>query len=1090
MSGNNADDFAQRVYDRVPMYYRVVDAERGWPLLVLLRVVGEQVASIRQDLDALWDNLFIETCDDWVVPYIGALLGTNLLAHPAGQSNRLDVWNTVIWRRSKGTPRMLEALSQAISEWPTDLAEFFQMLGWSQNVNHLRPGAILTPDLRDPYRMSLLGGAVDPCAHAADLKPARPLDQARVSRASPGAGRGSWVTPGRYQIRNVGFFVRRLQPFPVQGATPAAVPPGGVVPPDAACFTFDPLYRDLPLFAEQSRAPITRAAFDRAPWDTFGSDVAVRQFGVLLASNAKPQPVLTNSRIACTFGGKGSGLALDTAAGMRLLEPRRVQLGGAHFVITAEWMQDDGSTKALGSLSTLHAAIRGNQAFRPGEVASGPGRLRLSVLTGRASLGWPGLPASPAARFPGAVVALRAAGTGPVHAADGLYVYLPTSLVTPDGRVSYYVADDGSTYTASDLDAMALARASEGQVYPSRAVSPSTTPADDFIVLNRMPGGVRVVDRGRFGGAGVLMQVELFTGSFQALGAVVTIPQAARDHLDLQVPDPWPAFTYAPSKHAITGDMPSTGDMPPHRLLTVYLKPLSGDFVPPAELVVVNRRGQSLLVYLPEVSGAPPEGIRFFVADDGSTYHVPGDQVAQLDVLHQGSYDGLTLARPAAGQVLPIPGVWPLQQRRPVAINLCRWERNALLEPGELGIDPELGRFALAPHDPAIGQSGFSVDYVEAFSDSVGAMNFDRELDPDAPPTRFVSQWGDADSPLTRILAGSPPGAPVHSSVAAAVAAASDGDVIEILDSATYAEPASITLSTSAVKQLTIRAAAGQRPCLTFYQAQNIPADSSFRVRVAMSRLELNGLLIGGGPLLIETGVAQLRLTACTLVPHTVMIGSLIAIDMNLNERADYRLQRCVTGGLRIGAGVSQLTIADSIVDEQGGFAIAGIAAPASPPVLSPPADASLSPAAGSVQLERVTVLGRIHCDVLNASECLLDDLALVEDRQSGCVRFTRYEKGSALPRRYQCVPTDEQAAACPPAMRCLAPLFNSRRFGCPDYAQLAAACPQDILTASEERAEVGAFAGALNSIRLGNLEIKLQEFMPAGLSAVIIAET
>ena len=102
MSRNDAEDFAQRLYARVPAHYRVYDAERGQPLLALLRVVGEQVANIRQDLDALWDNFFIETCDDWVVPYIGALVGTNLLAHPVGQSNRLDVWNTVIWRRSKG----------------------------------------------------------------------------------------------------------------------------------------------------------------------------------------------------------------------------------------------------------------------------------------------------------------------------------------------------------------------------------------------------------------------------------------------------------------------------------------------------------------------------------------------------------------------------------------------------------------------------------------------------------------------------------------------------------------------------------------------------------------------------------------------------------------------------------------------------------------------------------------------------------------------------------------------------------------------------------------------------------------------------
>jgi hypothetical protein len=137
-----------------------------------------------------------------------------------------------------------------------------------------------------------------------------------------------------------------------------------------------------------------------------------------------------------------------------------------------------------------------------------------------------------------------------------------------------------------------------------------------------------------------------------------------------------------------------------------------------------------------------------------------------------------------------------------------------------------------------------------------------------------------------------------------------------------------------------------------------------------------------------------------------------------------------------------------------------------------------------------VTVLGVISCEVLSASECLLNDVALVQDQQSGCVRFTRFERGSVLPRRYQCVPSESQTAACSERWRCLAPVFNSRRFGRPDYAQLAAACPTEILTASEAGAEVGAFAAALNTIRLGNLRTKLQEFMPVGLSALIVAET
>ena len=54
----------------------------------------------------------------------------------------------------------------------------------------------------------------------------------------------------------------------------------------------------------------------------------------------------------------------------------------------------------------------------------------------------------------------------------------------------------------------------------------------------------------------------------------------------------------------------------------------------------------------------------------------------------------------------------------------------------------------------------------------------------------------------------------------------------------------------------------------------------------------------------------------------------------------------------------------------------------------------------------------------------------------------------------------------------------------------MAAACPPEILSGSESGAEMGAFAGAQNTIRLNNLNLKLQEFMPVGLSALVLADT
>ena len=84
MTRNDAQDFAERLYARVPANYRAYDAEQGEPLLALLQVVGEQAANLRQDLDALWDNFFIETCQDWAVPYLGDLIGYTMV-HEAGE---------------------------------------------------------------------------------------------------------------------------------------------------------------------------------------------------------------------------------------------------------------------------------------------------------------------------------------------------------------------------------------------------------------------------------------------------------------------------------------------------------------------------------------------------------------------------------------------------------------------------------------------------------------------------------------------------------------------------------------------------------------------------------------------------------------------------------------------------------------------------------------------------------------------------------------------------------------------------------------------------------------------------------------------
>src|SRR5262249_22656726 len=69
----------ERLYELLPAFYRVRDAEQGEPLKALLSVIAEQVAVLEEDLAQLYDDQFIETCAEWVVPYIGDLVGTRSL---------------------------------------------------------------------------------------------------------------------------------------------------------------------------------------------------------------------------------------------------------------------------------------------------------------------------------------------------------------------------------------------------------------------------------------------------------------------------------------------------------------------------------------------------------------------------------------------------------------------------------------------------------------------------------------------------------------------------------------------------------------------------------------------------------------------------------------------------------------------------------------------------------------------------------------------------------------------------------------------------------------------------------------------------
>mgnify|MGYP001374613058 CR=1 FL=1 len=64
-----------RLYELLPVIYRQRDDEAGLPLRDLLRVLAGQVNLVEADIAQLYENWFIETAQDWVVPYIAELIG-------------------------------------------------------------------------------------------------------------------------------------------------------------------------------------------------------------------------------------------------------------------------------------------------------------------------------------------------------------------------------------------------------------------------------------------------------------------------------------------------------------------------------------------------------------------------------------------------------------------------------------------------------------------------------------------------------------------------------------------------------------------------------------------------------------------------------------------------------------------------------------------------------------------------------------------------------------------------------------------------------------------------------------------------------
>jgi hypothetical protein len=298
MNGEMTDPRIDRLYELMPDIYRMRDADQRYPLRALLRVIAEQINLVEDDISQLYDNWFIETAEDWAVPYIADLLGYRPVLGIEDTSGtnleltrvlvpRREVANTIGYRSRKGTAALLELLAQDVAGLPARVVEFFKLLGWNQNLNHPHFERARTVDIRRMDDLDLLGGPFERLTHTVDVR--------RVN---------SRHTIGRFNIPSIGVFVWWLKAYPVTRTRAYCAESAG-----PHCFTFSVLGQDAPLFckvepetdpshvAEEANVPaqIRRFAFQQRPQQFYGAErsFAIWAGGWNATDPDKPIPVET-----------------------------------------------------------------------------------------------------------------------------------------------------------------------------------------------------------------------------------------------------------------------------------------------------------------------------------------------------------------------------------------------------------------------------------------------------------------------------------------------------------------------------------------------------------------------------------------------------------------------------------------------------------------------------------------------------------------------------------------------------------------------------------------------------------------------------
>jgi hypothetical protein len=211
------------------------------PLTSLLAALEEQLNLLEAQVDNLYEDQFAETCAEWVIPYIGALIGARIVDVDDVGSARRQLADTIRNRRSKGTAAALARIAGDVLDTPAEAIEYREHLIVSLNSNFPGDGRAMIAAINGPEGRAI--GLPDYLGQrSVELRDMR--EGGRF--AAPNIGIRAWTIPA--------LFHREVVPIRVTGGDPGR-------------FRFSPTGADLPLWRtpDTDRSSVSRLSLAEIP---------------------------------------------------------------------------------------------------------------------------------------------------------------------------------------------------------------------------------------------------------------------------------------------------------------------------------------------------------------------------------------------------------------------------------------------------------------------------------------------------------------------------------------------------------------------------------------------------------------------------------------------------------------------------------------------------------------------------------------------------------------------------------------------------------------------------------------------------------